>query len=166
MTTTDHTSDHTSDRAPRTVVPTVPGLLELEGADLGASPWRTLGQADVDAFADLTDDHQWIHVDPARAADGPFGTTVAHGMLTLSYVPVFVGEVLEVEHASFGLNYGFEKIRFTSPVPVGARIRGRVAVTRAVAVEGGVRATFAVTVEVDGQPRPALVAENVIMWLE
>jgi acyl dehydratase len=148
------------------VLPTVPALLELEGTDLGAGPWRTFDQPMVDTFADLTDDHQWIHVDPERAAEGPFGTTVAHGMLTLAFVPVMVGEVLRVDGASFGLNYGFEKIRFTSPVPVGSRVRGQVRCTRAVAVEGGVRATFAVTVEVEGADRPACVAENVIMWLE
>ena len=148
------------------VLPSVPARLELEGTDLGPTPWRPVTQEQVDLFADLTDDHQWIHVDRERAVDGPFGTTVAHGMLTLSYVPVFVGQVLNVENASFGLNYGFEKIRFTSPVPAGARIRGRVVVSKTVPVDGGIRATFAVTVEVEGQERPAVIAENVIMWLE
>jgi acyl dehydratase len=148
------------------VVPHVRGLLELGDTELGASPWLTVDQAQIDAFADLTDDHQWIHVDVERAAGGPFGTTIAHGMLTLSFVPVFVGQVLRVDNASFGLNYGFEKIRFTAPVPAGSRIRGRVAVARTAPVENGVRATFAVQVEVEGGERPAIVAEQVIVWLE
>lgn len=146
--------------------PAVQTLLELAGTDLGAGPWRILSQNDINAFADLTDDHQWIHVDTARASVGPFETTIAHGMLTLSFVPVFVGEVLTVENAGFGLNYGFEKIRFTSPVPSGSRIRGRVTLAEATAVEGGVRARFSVRVEIEGSDRPACVAEQVIVWLE
>ncbi len=148
------------------VVPDVRSLLELSGTELGTSPWLTVDQAQINAFADLTDDHQWIHVDVERAADGPFGTTIAHGMLTLSFVPVFVGQVLRVDNASFGLNYGFERIRFTAPVPAGSRIRGQVAVARTAPVENGVRATFAVQVEVEGGERPAVVAEQVIVWLE
>ncbi|MBS44324.1 MAG: dehydratase [Nocardioides sp.] len=139
-------------------------LASLTGADLGTSPWRTISQEHVDTFADLTDDHQWIHVDVERAADGPFGGTVAHGMLTLAYVPVLVGEVLRVEGSPFGLNYGFDKVRFTSPVRAGSRVRGAVRVDSVTDLDGWVRAGFEVTVEVEGSDRPALVAVNLVQW--
>ncbi|WP_134765668.1 MaoC family dehydratase [Nocardioides sp. 1609] len=146
------------------VLPHPTALLELAPSDLGHTPWRTLGQDDIDTFADLTDDHQWIHVDRDRAAEGPYGTTIAHGMLTLALVPVLVGEVLRVDGSSFGLNYGFEKVRFTNPVPAGARIRGAVRLAAAELQGDWVRGSFAVTVEVEDVERPALVAENVILW--
>src|SRR4051794_6647503 len=139
-------------------------LLAAEGEDLGVSPWREIAQDRVDAFADTTDDHQWIHVDVERAAAGPYGGTIAHGMLTLSLVPVMIGEVVSVT-ATYGLHYGFEKVRFTAPVPVGSRIRGRVRVLRTAPVEGGTKATFGVTVEVEGAEKPACVAEDTIVWL-
>lgn len=148
------------------VTPTVRDLLTLDGTDLGSSPWLTVGQDKVDQFADLTGDHQWIHVDLERAATGPYGATIAHGMLTLSYVPIFIDQVLTVEGAGFGLNYGFDRIRFTSPVPAGSRVRGHVEVMRTEELEAGVRVTFAVRVEIEGSERPALLAEQVIMWLE
>jgi acyl dehydratase len=142
----------------------VAALLAAEGEDLGVTGWRQITQAQVDTFADTTDDHQWIHVDTDRAAEGPYGGTIAHGMLTLSLVPVLVGETVSVE-ATYGLHYGFEKVRFTAPVPVGSRIRGRVRVLRTAPVEGGTKATFGVTVEVEGSDRPACVAEDTIVWL-
>ena len=139
-------------------------LLAAEGADLGVTAWREVTQPQVDSFADTTDDHQWIHVDVDRAADGPYGGTIAHGMLTLSLVPVMIGEVVSVS-ATYGLHYGFEKVRFPAPVPVGSRIRGHVTVLRTAPVEGGTKATFAVTVEVEGGTKPACVAEDTIVWL-
>jgi acyl dehydratase len=139
-------------------------LLAAEGADLGVTAWREVTQPQVDSFADTTDDHQWIHVDVDRAADGPYGGTIAHGMLTLSLVPVMIGEVVSVS-ATYGLHYGFEKVRFPAPVPVGSRIRGHVRVLRTAPVEGGTRATFGVTVEVEGGAKPACVAEDTIVWL-
>jgi acyl dehydratase len=139
-------------------------LLAAEGADLGATAWREVTQAQVDSFADTTDDHQWIHVDVDRAADGPYGGTIAHGMLTLSLVPVMIGETVSV-NATYGLHYGFEKVRFPAPVPVGSRIRGHVSVLRTASVAGGTRATFGVTVEVEGGGKPACVAEDTIVWL-
>jgi acyl dehydratase len=139
-------------------------LFAAAGADLGATSWREITQAQVDAFADTTDDHQWIHVDVERAADGPYGGPIAHGMLTLSLVPVMIGEVVSVT-ATYGLHYGFEKVRFTAPVPVGSRIRAHVTVLRTAAVEGGTKATFGVTVEVEGCGKPACVAEDTIVWL-
>ena len=139
-------------------------LLAAEGADLGTTSWREVTQPQVDSFAGTTDDHQWIHVDVGRAATGPYGGTIAHGMLTLSLVPVMVGEVVSVT-ARYGLHYGFEKVRFPAPVPVGSRIRGHVRVLRTSAVEGGTKATFGVTVEVEGSSKPACVAEDTIVWL-
>jgi acyl dehydratase len=139
-------------------------LLAAEGADLGVTAWREVTQPQVDSFADTTDDHQWIHVDVDRAADGPYGGTIAHGMLTLSLVPVMIGEVVSVS-ATYGLHYGFEKVRFPAPVPVGSRIRGHVRVLRTAPVEGGTRATFGVTVEVEGGAKPVCVAEDTIVWL-
>ncbi|NYJ08692.1 MaoC family dehydratase [Petropleomorpha daqingensis] len=139
-------------------------LLAAEGADLGATAWRQITQEQVDSFADTTDDHQWIHVDTERAASGPYGGTIAHGMLTLSLVPVMIGETVSV-NATYGLHYGFEKVRFTAPVPVGSRIRAHVTVLRTAPVEGGTKATFGVTVEVEGGDKPACVAEDTIVWL-
>src|SRR3954454_9292570 len=97
--------------------------------DLGTTEWQTIDQARINEFAEATGDRQWIHVDVERAAAGPYGATIAHGMLTLSLVPVMIGEVVSVT-ATYGLHYGFEKVRFTAPVPVGSRIRGRVRVLR------------------------------------
>jgi acyl dehydratase len=135
------------------------------GTELGSTAWREVTQAQIDAFADTTGDHQWIHVDPERAAAGPYGATIAHGMLTLSLVPMFIGELVSVEAAAHGLNYGFEKVRFTAPVRVGSRIRGTGRLLRTAAVEGGTKATFGLTVEIEDGTRPACVAEQVIVWL-
>lgn len=145
---------------------TVPALLDLTGSDLGITERIRISQDQVDAFADITDDHQWIHVDRDRAAAGPFGHTVAHGMLTLAFVPVLVGAVLTVEGASFGLNYGFDKVRFTGPVRAGERVRAHVTVLRTLEVPGGVRAAFGVTVEGEDTAQPVLYAENLIQWLD
>lgn len=141
-------------------------LLEAKGRHLGTSAWREIAQPQIDTFADLVDDHQWIHVDVARAADGPFGAPIAHGMLTVSLVPTFMGELVEVEQMTFGVNYGFDKVRFLSPVPAGSRVRGGVEIVDTVPVEGGVRATFRVTVEVEGVERPACVAESIVVFYD
>jgi acyl dehydratase len=135
------------------------------GTALGSTAWREVTQAQIDSFADTTGDHQWIHVDPERAADGPYGATIAHGMLTLSLVPVLIGELVAVEAAAHGLNYGFEKVRFTAPVPVGSRLRGTGTLLRTAPVTGGTKATFGLTVEIEGAVKPACVAEQVIVWL-
>ena len=139
------------------------------GTELGGTPWRAVPQEPVDAFAATTGDDQWIPVDPERAAGGPFGATVAHGMLTLSLVPPMVGDVASVS-ARYGLNYGFERVRLPAPLRVGSEIRGRVALRATVPVDGGVRATFGVTVDVRdaaGQvgAKPVCVADSVIVWL-
>lgn len=136
-------------------------LLDCPPGELGASDWITIEQQRIDTFADATDDHQWIHVDPARAAGGPYGATIAHGYLTLSLVNRFLPEIIEVQGISMGVNYGCEKVRFPAPVPVGSRIRGRGELIRAEEVKGGVQSTVRVTVEVEGQERPACVVDTI-----
>jgi acyl dehydratase len=131
------------------------------GSRLGVSDWMTVDQGRIDLFADATDDHQWIHVDEERAAAGPFGGTIAHGFLTLSLLPVLVGQVFAVEGTKMGVNYGLNRVRFTAPVPVGSKVRAAVELTDVSDVSGGVQLTTTVTVEIEGSERPALVAQ----WL-
>lgn len=136
-------------------------LREAKGQQLGVSDWFTVGQEQIDGFADATGDHQWIHVDAEKAKDGPFGTTIAHGFLTLSMLVPMVWGVYRVDGVKMGVNYGLNKVRFTSPVPVGSRVRGNVELVDVSDVSGGVQVTSKVTVEIEGSERPALVAE----WL-
>ncbi|MET9931379.1 MULTISPECIES: MaoC family dehydratase [unclassified Streptomyces] len=131
------------------------------GEQLGHSDWLEVDQKRIDLFAEATGDHQWIHVDPERAAAGPFGTTIAHGYLTLSLLPVFVPQVLAVEGVRMGINYGTEKVRFPAPVPVGSRLRATAVLARVEEVAGGVQVTAAVTVEREGSEKPVCVAESV-----
>ncbi len=138
--------------------------LEQSGErELGTSPWHTIDQKQIDLFADATGDHQWIHVDPERAADGPFGTTVAHGYLTLSMLPVLLQEIVSVSDAVMGVNYGTEKIRFTAPVPSGSRVRLHGKLLRTERRGPSVLWHVGVQVEVEGQEKPALVGEVVYM---
>lgn len=137
----------------------VEDLVDAGERVLGTSEWFTIEQARVDTFADATDDHQWIHVDPDRAEGGPYGGTIAHGYLVLSLLPVFVRDVLSLADARMGVNYGLGKVRFTAPVRVGARVRGTVRLMSGQPKAGGVLYTVAVEVEVEGEERPALVAE-------
>ena len=136
-------------------------LLQHVGRELGPSDWIVVDQAAIDKFADATGDHQWIHVDVERARrDMPGGTTIAHGYLTLSLVPRLAATLLQVTRRSRGLNYGSNRVRFTNAVPAGARVRLRAKLLAAEEVPGsGVRLTSEMTVEVEGQARPALVAE-------
>ncbi len=137
-------------------------LLAAVGADLGCSSWYPVDQARVDAFAEATGDHQWIHVDPARAAQGPFGGTVAHGFLTLSMLPVMLGELQQVPGARLALNYGLNRVRFPAPVPTGGRIRATAVLSAAEPVaDNGVQTITRVSVELDGAPKPCCVAEAV-----
>ncbi|APY89108.1 MaoC family dehydratase [Streptomyces alfalfae] len=132
------------------------------GEQLGHSDWLEIDQKRIDLFADATGDHQWIHVDAAKAADGPFGTTIAHGYLTLSLLPSLVPQVLRVENMKMGINYGANKVRFPSPVPVGSRLRASAVLTDASPTkDGGVQVTAQVTVEREGSDKPACVAESV-----
>lgn len=137
-------------------------LLGKEGTDLGASDWLSIDQDRIDAFARVTGDDQWIHVDPVRAKDGPFGTTIAHGYLTLSLVNLFLPQILTIRSFSSGVNVGLDRLRFVAPVPVGARIRGRGEIVKVEEVKGGaVQSTVRVTVEIDGHDKPACVADTV-----
>ena len=136
-------------------------LRAAAGREAGPTDWITVEQSRVDAFADATDDHQWIHVDPARAASGPFGTTIAHGYLTLSLVNFFLPDLVRVEGAKMGVNYGTNKVRFPAAVKVGARIRGRAQVLEATDVPGGVQIVVRVTIEIEGGDRPACVADTI-----
>jgi acyl dehydratase len=132
-------------------------LLAAAGSELGSSPWMTIDQARIDAFADATDDHQWIHTDPERAAAGPFGATIAHGLLTLSLVPHLVSQIYAVEGVRMAVNYGSDRVRFVTPVRSGSRIRGSSVLQGADQLADSVHLTVATTIEIEGQPRPAAV---------
>jgi acyl dehydratase len=144
---------------------TIDGLTGMAGQELGVSNWLEVTQKRVDTFADATDDHQWIHVDPVRAAAGPFGGPIAHGYLTLSLLVPLIGEVLAVTDASLTVNYGLEKVRFPAPVPVGSSVRLRAVLAAADPVSGGVQATVQCTVEIEGGAKPACVAQIVFRFL-
>ena len=135
---------------------------DLVGTEIGVSDWMQITQDRIDAFADATDDHQWIHIDRDRAATSPFGGTIAHGFLTLSLTVALSDQVpLEVGSPVMGINYGLEKVRFPAPVPVGSRIRARVGLVAVTDVEGGIQLNRQVTIEVEGTEKPAMVAETV-----
>ncbi len=142
-----------------TQLASIDDLYPLVGQHLGYSEYRTVTQEQVNLFADATGDHQWIHVDPERAAQGPFGHTIAHGYLTLSLIPVLMGGVVKVGGVSMGINYGANRIRFTSPVPVGAEVRAGATLASIEEVPGGVQVAMDVTVEVKGSEKPACVAQ-------
>lgn len=131
------------------------------GEQLGYSDWLEIDQKRIDLFADATGDHQWIHVDPEKAAAGPFGTTIAHGYLTLSLLPLLVPQVMKVENVKMGINYGTNKVRFPAPVPVGSRLRATAALKEVTEAGGGVQVTATVSVEREGGDKPVCVAESV-----
>jgi acyl dehydratase len=138
------------------------GIADLEkavGTHLGHSEWHTVNQDQIDAFAAATGDHQWIHVDPAKAAEGPFGSTVAHGFLTLSLLPMLTWQVYKVEGVKMGVNYGADKLRFPSPVPVGSRVRAAVELTSVTPNKLGYQVATRVTIELDGSDKPACAVD-------
>lgn len=142
-------------------------LLELEaGTDLGASSSIEITQEDVDTFADATRDHQWIHVDAERAAQGPFGSTIAHGYLTLGLVIPLWSELLQVEKVGMAVNYGLNRLRFPAPVPVGSRVRLQGRLASVSEVSGGVEVVADLTMEIEGSEKPALVAEAVYRFYD
>lgn len=142
---------------------TIAELAACTGQEVAVSDWTTVTQQQVNLFADATDDHQWIHVDPERAAAGPFGAPIAHGFLTLSLIPKFFESSFEVIGSRMGVNYGLNKVRFTAPVPVGSRLRARMKLLAAEPVDNeGVQMTWAVTVEREGSARPVCVAESLV----
>ena len=144
-----------------TVFKTPHDLEAAVGTRLGESEWLTIDQDRINLFADATGDHQWIHVDPVKAKEGSFGTTIAHGYLTLSLVNMFLPEIVDVQGISMGVNYGCEKIRFPSAVKVNSRVRGVGDLTQVEHVKGGVQATIRVTVEVEGSDRPGCVVDTI-----
>ncbi|MFF3635482.1 MaoC family dehydratase [Streptomyces sp. NPDC002250] len=131
------------------------------GEQLGHTDWLEVDQKRIDLFAEATGDHQWIHVDPEKAAAGPFGTTIAHGYLTLSLLPLFGPQLLRVEGVRMGVNYGTNKVRFPSPVPVGSRLHATAVITGVEDVKDGIQVTLAFTVEREGGQKPVCVAESV-----
>ncbi len=136
-------------------------LQQLVGTELGRSRWFDIDQTMIDAFAHATGDHQWIHVDPQRAAAGPFGATVAHGFLTLSLLPLMGASAFEVLDTRMGVNYGLNRVRFPAPVPVGSRLCGTFKLLSYEPLEGGAQLTTEVTMEREGSPKPVCVAESV-----
>jgi acyl dehydratase len=140
----------------------VPAALEdAVGAVLGPTDWLEITQQRVNLFADATGDHQWIHVDPERAREGPFGACIAHGYLTLALVNLFLPQLMRVDGVRMGVNYGVDKVRFPAPVPVGKRIRGRGEIVAVEEVKGAVQAVVRVSVEIEGSDRPACVADTI-----
>ena len=147
-----------------TTIDGIDGLKSSVGQHLGHSDWHEVTQEQVNQFADATGDHQWIHVDPERAKDGPFGRTIAHGYLTISLAPLFMKDILQVKGMAMGLNYGINKLRFPSPVPVGSKLRAGAQVASVEDVTGGVQVTLDLTFEIDGQEKPACVAQCVYRY--
>jgi acyl dehydratase len=143
---------------------TVAALEAAVGRPLGTSRWLAVEQERVDGFATVTGDDQWVHVDAARAADGPFGTTIAHGWLTLSLLPALAADVYRIDGAAMAVNYGADRVRFLSPVPVGSRVRAAAELVSLVRTDTGCRTVFRLTGELDGGPRPACVADVVTVW--
>ena len=140
-------------------------FVAADGAELGPTDWLEVTQDRVNLFADATDDHQWIHVDPERAANGPFGGTIAHGLLTLSLLPHFTHQLYTVDNIAMAINYGYNKVRFITPVRVGAKIRARAQIAKVDQLDGAVQATVTVTVEIDGSDKPAAVAESIVRFI-
>lgn len=136
-------------------------LLDAVGESFDPTEWVAIEQDRIDMFAKATDDHQWIHVDPERAKDGPFGGTIAHGYLTMSLVNRFLPELVEVRGVSMGVNIGTDNLRFLSPVRVGNRIRGKGELVKAEEAKGGIQAVVRVTVEIEGVEKPACVVDTI-----
>ena len=136
-------------------------LVAAVGEPLGVSNWLVLAQSRIDLFAEATGDHQWIHVDPDKAASGPFGGCIAHGYLSLSLVNLFLPQIVEVRGIAMGVNYGCDRVRFPSVVHVGSRVRGSAQLVAVEAVKGGVQATIRVSVEIEGQERPGCVVDTI-----
>ena len=140
---------------------TLASLQALSGQELAVTDWVSVDQQRIDLFAQATGDHQWIHVDPGRAAAGPFGATVAHGFLTLSLLPLFAEQGFAIDDVRMGINYGLNKVRFMAPVRVGSRLRARFVLLEWQPLEGGAQLTMQVTIELEGSAKPACVAEAV-----
>lgn len=141
-------------------------ITSLVGTELGSSEWTTIDQDAINTFADVTDDHQWIHIDEERAAEGPYGATIVHGFFTLSLIPKFSSEIFTIEGVSIRINYGLNKVRFAQPVPVGSRLRGTVSVNEVIPGDKGTQVILKHVIEIEGQERPACIAEVVTLLVE
>lgn len=137
---------------------------EAQGTELGSSEWVTVEQDRINLFADATGDQQWIHVDPERSAEGPFGGTIAHGFLTLSLLPVLLNSLYRVDEVKMAVNVGLNKVRFINPVKVGSRVRGTAVIAEVALLDGAVQAIFATTIEIEGVEKPAAVVESIVRY--
>jgi acyl dehydratase len=147
------------------VFSSVEDLKAAVGTHIGTGDWLTIDQKQIHTFAEATGDHQWIHVDPEQAKNGPFGTTIAHGFLTLSLNPILGKTAYQVDNVKMGVNYGLNKVRFTSPVPVNSKVRGSYELVEVVDVAGGgVQLVVKATIEIEGSERPAAVAETLVRY--
>lgn len=146
---------------PVTTFSSIEDLEDAVGTHLGYSDWVEITQRRVDRFADATDDHQWIHVDQVRAVDGPFGTTIAHGFLTLSLVVPLVAQIYRVDNVRMGINYGVNKVRFPAPVTVGSRLRAGATLAVVEPIDGGAHVVIDAVFEIDGGDKPVCVAQTV-----
>ena len=141
--------------------PHLQDLASAVGQEIGLSDWISVEQRRIDLFAEATGDHQWIHVDPVRAAQGPFGATIAHGFLTLSLIPELFAASFEIDDVRMGINYGLNRVRFLNPVRVGSRLRGRFKLLGYEPLEGGAQLIVEATIELEGSAKPACVAETI-----
>jgi acyl dehydratase len=139
-------------------------LMAARGAALGHGEWMTVSQERIDVFADATDDHQWIHVDPERASKGPFGATIAHGYLTLALLPQLCKGLIDLEGKRLGVNYGLNRVRFPAPARAGSRLRANATLAEVEQIEGGVQVVLDVTVEREGDSKPICVAQTVTRY--
>ena len=149
-----------------TIIEGIDGLKAKKGEHLGYSDWLEITQERVNEFAEATGDHQWIHVDVERAKAGPFGGPIAHGYLTLSVAPTLMKDIFEVSNVSMAVNYGLNKVRFPSPVPVGSKLRVGAQLANVEDVSGGIQATMDLTFEVEGAEKPACVAQIVFRYYD
>ncbi len=147
-----------------TIIEGIDGLKAKKGEHLGYSDWLEITQERVNEFAEATGDHQWIHVDPERAKAGPFGEPIAHGYLTISLAPILLHQVMRVEGIQMGVNYGINKLRFPSPVPVGSKLRVGAALAEVTDIQGGAQVTLDLTFEVEGRDKPSCVAQAVYRY--
>jgi acyl dehydratase len=150
---------------PKRIIQNLEELKKMVGQEVGVSDWHAVTQEAIDMFADATLDHQWIHVDPARAKrESPFGGPIAHGYYTLSLGPYLLANIMDVKEKKMGVNYGLNKLRFTAPVPIPSRVRLRAALAQIEEIKGGVQATFNLNFEVEGKEKPACVAEAIYRY--
>lgn len=144
------------------------GIAELSaaaGEELGSSEWLVVDQERINVFADATGDHQWIHVDVEKAEKGPFGGTIAHGLLTLALLPTFLHQIYRVDNVSMAVNYGMNKVRLPAPVPVGAKLRGTTKLLEVTPIEGAVQAVLSTVIEIEGGAKPACVVESIVRYI-